>query len=59
MRMPPRILIVDDNPDNLDILQARLARHDYEILTARDGEETLAAARAKSPDLILLDIWTS
>ena len=56
MRTPPQILIVDDNPENLDILQARLASHGYEILTARDGEEALATAREKRPDLILLDI---
>ena len=56
MRTPPLILIVDDNPTNLDILQARLSPHNYEILTATDGEEALATARAKQPDLILLDI---
>ena len=56
MRTPPRILIVDDNPENLDILQTRLARHGFEILTARDGEEALATAREARPDLILLDI---
>ncbi len=56
MRTPARILIVDDNPENLDILQTRLARHGYEILTARDGEEALATARERRPDLILLDI---
>jgi len=56
VRTPPQILIVDDNPDNLDILQTRLARHGYEILTARDGEEALAKARDTRPDLILLDI---
>ena len=41
---------------NLDILQTRLAAHGYEILTAADGEEALALARAKQPDLILLDV---
>jgi adenylate cyclase len=56
VRTPPQILIVDDNPENLDILQTRLASHGYEILTARDGEEALATAREKRPDLILLDI---
>ncbi len=56
MRTPPRILIVDDNPENLNIFQARLAVHGYEILTATDGEEALAIARAKQPDLILLDV---
>jgi adenylate cyclase len=56
VRMRPQILIVDDNPESLDILQARLASHGYEILTARDGEEALAKALEKLPDLILLDI---
>ncbi|HSD50643.1 MAG TPA: response regulator [Candidatus Methylomirabilis sp.] len=56
MRTPPRILIVDDNPQNLDIFRTRLGIHGYEILTASDGEEGLAAAREKLPDLILLDV---
>ena len=56
MRTPPRILIVDDNPMNVDILQTRLAVHGYETITASDGEEALAIAREKQPDLILLDI---
>ncbi len=56
MRTSPLILIVDDNPTNLDILQARLAVHNYEIIMATDGEEALAIAREKQPDLILLDI---
>ena len=56
MRTPPLILIVDDNPANLDILQARLAAHNYEIITATDGDAGLATAREKQPDLILLDI---
>ena len=56
MRTPPRILIADDEPMNLDILQTRLSVHGYEILTATDGEEALAVATAQQPDLILLDI---
>lgn len=56
MRTPPLILIVDDNPTNVDILQTRLAAHNYEIITAGDGEAGLAVAREKQPDLILLDI---
>ena len=56
MRVPPRILIADDQPMNVDILQTRLAVHGYEILTAADGEEALEVARAQLPDLILLDI---
>lgn len=56
MREPPRILIVDDQPVNVDILQTRLAIHGYEIRTACDGEEALARARTEQPDVILLDI---
>lgn len=56
MRTPARILIADDNPDNLDIFRTRLAAHKYEIITATDGKEALAAAREKQPDVILLDI---
>ena len=56
MRVPPRILIADDQPMNVDILQTRLAVHGYELLIAADGEEALGVARAQLPDLILLDI---
>ena len=56
MRTTPRILIVDDNPTNVKILQTRLAAEGYEIVTAADGEAALAAARQHAPDLILLDI---
>jgi adenylate cyclase len=56
MRTPPRILIADDNPSNLDILQTRLAVHGYELLSAADGEEALRIAREAKPDLVLLDI---
>ena len=56
MKSPPLILIVDDNPANLDILQARLAAHDYQIITAMDGEAAVASAKEQQPDLILLDI---
>jgi adenylate cyclase len=56
MHSPPRILIVDDNEANRDILDARLQVHGYELLQAADGEEALLAARQHLPDLILLDI---
>ncbi len=56
MRTPPRILIVDDNPTNVKVLQTRLAAEGHEVITAADGEEGLAAARQHTPDLILLDI---
>jgi adenylate cyclase len=56
VRTPPRILIVDDNLTNVKVLQTRLAAEGYEIVTAADGEEGLAAARQHAPDLILLDV---
>jgi adenylate cyclase len=56
VRTPPRLLIADDNPLNVDILRTRLATQGYEVLTASDGEAALALARAQQPDLLLLDI---
>jgi adenylate cyclase len=56
VRTPPRILVVDDMPANVHILQLRLAAQGYEVLTATDGEAALAVARDALPDLILLDV---
>src|SRR5712692_3569624 len=56
MREPPLILVVDDVPDNVEILQLRLESQGYEIITAGDGEAALAVVRDKLPDLVLLDI---
>jgi adenylate cyclase len=56
VRTPPRILIVDDTPANVHILQSRLAAHGYDIVTATDGEAALAAVTETQPDLILLDV---
>ena len=43
MRTPPRILIVDDTPANVHILQTRLAAHGYDIVTALGPDESAAA----------------
>jgi adenylate cyclase len=56
MHSPPRILVVDDNEVNRDILVTRLETHGYEMLQAADGEEAIAAAKKHVPDLILLDV---
>src|ERR1700730_9285132 len=56
MHKPPRILVVDDNEMNRDILVTRLDTQGYELLQAADGEEALAAATQHLPDLILLDV---
>jgi CheY-like chemotaxis protein len=50
------ILIVEDNEMNRDMLSRRLERKGYEVLLAVDGEEGLEVARAKMPDLILMDM---
>jgi len=52
----PRILIVDDHEDNIELLRARLEARGYRIDTAMDGEQALACVAAQPPDLILLDV---
>src|SRR5574341_1484200 len=54
--MPPRILVVDDEPAVLDLLAYNLRRANYEVLTAVDGRAALHLARDSRPDLILLDL---
>jgi adenylate cyclase len=56
MRTPPLILVVDNVPDNVEILQLRLESQGYEVITGVDGEEALAMTRSQLPDLVLLDI---
>jgi DNA-binding response OmpR family regulator len=53
---PARILIADDNPAGLELLEAFLTGADFDIQTAVDGDETLRQVRDWQPDLILLDI---
>ena len=52
----PKILIADDNLQNVELLEAYLGEVDCEIRTAYDGEETLAAVAEFAPDLLLLDV---
>ncbi len=54
--MTVRILLVDDNDLNLDMLSRRLTRRGFAVTTATDGRECLSQARATVPDLILLDM---
>jgi CheY-like chemotaxis protein len=51
-----RILIVEDNELNRDVLSRRLAASGYEVLVAEDGLQGLALATARQPDLILMDL---
>ena len=54
--MPKKILVVDDEPNIVDILRFNLQREGYEVIAAYDGQEALDKARAEGPDLILLDV---
>ncbi len=53
---PTRILVVDDHPDNLDLLEALLGRQHYEVDRAENGSVALQKVALSPPDLILLDI---
>ncbi|GAA4453829.1 response regulator [Novipirellula rosea] len=52
----PRILIVDDNDDNRDVLKRRLERRGFDIVTATGGKDGIEHAQADSPDVILMDM---
>ena len=54
--MSKRILVVEDQPDNRQIIRDMLAGTGYEITEAENGEEALAAIAKQRPDLILMDI---
>lgn len=51
-----RILVIDDNPQNVELLESALTLAGYEVFTALGGEEGLEKARSHLPDLILLDV---
>ena len=53
---PAKILVVDDVPENVRLLEAVLAPRGYEVLTANDGATALGLVEAEGPDLILLDV---
>jgi two-component system, OmpR family, alkaline phosphatase synthesis response regulator PhoP len=53
---PPRILIADDDPRNVALLEAYLEDSGYDLCTAADGEQTLRQVADWHPDLILLDV---
>ena len=54
--MTKRILVVEDQEDNRQILRDLLASTDYEVMEAKNGEEALAMVARQRPDLILMDI---
>jgi two-component system, OmpR family, alkaline phosphatase synthesis response regulator PhoP len=52
----PKIVIADDNDQNVELLEAYLSDFDCEIRTAHDGEQTLQVVEEFAPDLLLLDV---
>lgn len=52
----PKILLVEDNEMNRDMLSRRLQRKGYDVLIATDGEQGVALAQSEQPDLILMDM---
>jgi CheY-like chemotaxis protein len=51
-----RVLIAEDNLDNLDMLTRRLERRGFQIVSAGDGQQAVEAALRERPDLILMDV---
>jgi two-component system phosphate regulon response regulator PhoB len=54
--MTPRILIVDDDPDMVELLRFALTDAGFSVRTAADGQEALRKARRAPPDLVVLDL---
>ncbi len=54
--MSARVLVVDDLPPNVKLLEAKLTAEYFDIITASDGKSAIEAAQTKSPDVILLDV---
>ena len=52
----PKILLVEDNEMNRDMLSRRLLKQGFEMVIAVDGEQAIDLARSEAPDLILMDI---
>ena len=52
----PKILLVEDNEMNRDMLSRRLLKKGYDVVIAVDGAEALTMARSEAPDLILMDM---
>lgn len=55
-RLAPKILLVEDEELNRDMLGRRLVRKGFEVIIAVDGQEALEKTKAHSPDLILMDM---
>ncbi len=52
----PKVLVVEDNEMNRDMLSRRLKRRGYDVIVSEDGEDGVNKARSASPDIILMDM---
>ena len=56
MAAQPLVLVVDDEPDFLDIFSTKLSASGFRVETAKDGEEGIKKTKALKPDLVLMDV---
>ena len=56
MENPASLLVVDDDPEIVNMLATRLGKRGYKVSTASDGNRALEIARREKPDLVLLDV---
>jgi two-component system alkaline phosphatase synthesis response regulator PhoP len=56
MSQKAKVLIVDDEPNNVDFLEQALEDSGYQLITAANGQEALTKIQSEQPDLILLDL---
>jgi len=54
--MAKKILLVDDEPQLLDMVKMRLEANSYEVITAYDGQEAFEKTKKEKPDLIIMDL---
>ncbi len=54
--MPAKILVVDDEQDILRLVEIKVKKAGFEVITARDGEEAVKKAKESKPDLVLMDV---
>jgi CheY-like chemotaxis protein len=54
--MTLRVLLVEDNPENRDMLSRRLVRRGYQVTFAMDGVEAISRTQAERPDIVLMDL---
>ncbi|HAE60093.1 MAG TPA: response regulator [Anaerolineae bacterium] len=54
--MAIKVLLVEDNQDNQDLMRFLLERNGYEVVTALNGKQALVSARQEQPDVVLMDL---